>query len=187
MLHRHCIKGASHSRGFFGPFLLLHLSNSFLRILAVANKTIFYNNPVLMVIANFLTRAFNVLHTTPSARWQLPVLLPISLFRPCCFSTFSPSFRALCDPSYYHHYYYRYYHYYCYFKLNFFNLSVQVTLLTNRASPSTRSLLVTKRLAVSGWVVTNCIFDTYTFLFLTTKWWKNWHNSREKAEGNKQW
>ena len=37
----------------FVSFLLLQLSNSFLRILAVPNKAVFCNSPVLIVTPNF--------------------------------------------------------------------------------------------------------------------------------------
>ena len=73
----------------FVSFLLLQLSNSFLRILAVPNKAVFCNSPVLIVTASFSSHASNLLLTTPSAptttgttsRCLIPHSLPISLLR----------------------------------------------------------------------------------------------------------
>ena len=84
----------------FVSFLLLQLSNSFLRILAVPNKAVFCNSPVLIVTPSFSSHASNLLLTTPSAptttgttsRCLIPHSLPISLLRSWYFSIFSPSF-----------------------------------------------------------------------------------------------
>ena len=51
----------------FVSFLLLQNSNSFLRILAVPNKAVFCNSPVLMVTPSFSSHASNLLLTTPIA------------------------------------------------------------------------------------------------------------------------
>ena len=72
----------------FVSFLLPQLSNSFLRILAVPNKAIFCNSPILMVTRSFSSHASNLLLTTPSAptdtgttsRSLIPHSLLISLF-----------------------------------------------------------------------------------------------------------
>ena len=69
----------------FVSFLLLQLSNSFLRILAVPNKAVFCNSPVLIVTPSFSSHASNFLLTTPSAptttgttsRCLIPHSLPI--------------------------------------------------------------------------------------------------------------
>ena len=81
-------------------FLLLQLSNSFLRILAVPNNAVFCNNSVLIVTARFSSHASNLLLTTLSAltttgttsRCLIPHSLPISLLRSCYLLIFSPSF-----------------------------------------------------------------------------------------------
>ena len=44
----------------FVSFLLLQLSNSFLRILAVPNKAVFFNSPVLIVTPSFSSHASNI-------------------------------------------------------------------------------------------------------------------------------
>ena len=51
----------------FVSFLLLQLSNSFLRILAVPNKAVFCNSPILIITASFSSHASNLLLTTRSA------------------------------------------------------------------------------------------------------------------------
>ena len=51
----------------FVSFLLLQLSNSFLRILVVPKKAVFCNNLVLIVTPSFSSHASNLLFTTPSA------------------------------------------------------------------------------------------------------------------------
>ena len=51
----------------FVSFLLLQLSNSFHRILAVPNRAVFCNSPVLIVTPSFSSHASNLLLTTPSA------------------------------------------------------------------------------------------------------------------------
>ena len=67
MLCRHnYTKGASHSQWSFVSFLLLQLSNSFLRIVAVPNKAVFCNSPILIVTPSFSSHASNLLLTTPS-------------------------------------------------------------------------------------------------------------------------
>ena len=84
----------------FVSFLLLQLSNSFLRILAVPNKAVFCNTSVLIVTPSFSSHASNLFLTTPSAptttgttsRCLIPHSLPISLSRCWYFSIFSPSF-----------------------------------------------------------------------------------------------
>ena len=72
----------------FVSFLLLQLSNSFLRILAVPNKAVFCNSPILMVTPSFSSHASHILPTTPSAptstgttsRSVVPHTVLISLF-----------------------------------------------------------------------------------------------------------
>ena len=84
----------------FVSFLLLQLSNTFLRILAVPNKALFCNSLILIVTPSFSSHASNLLLTTPSAptttgttsRCLIPHSLPISLIRSWYFSIFSPSF-----------------------------------------------------------------------------------------------
>ena len=84
----------------FVSFLLLQVSYSFLRILAVPNKAVFCNNPVLIVTPSFSSYVSYLLLTTPSAptttgttsRCLIPHSLPISLLRSWYFSIFSPSF-----------------------------------------------------------------------------------------------
>ena len=44
-------------------FLLLQLSNSFIRILAVPNNAVFCNSPVLIVTTSFSSHASNLLLT----------------------------------------------------------------------------------------------------------------------------
>ena len=69
-----------------GP-LCHFFSFSFLRILAVPNKAVFCNSPVLIVTPSFSSYASNLLLTTPSAptttgttsRCLIPHSLPISL------------------------------------------------------------------------------------------------------------
>ena len=84
----------------FASFLLLQLSNCFLRILAVPNKAVFCNSPVLIVTPSFSSHVSNLLLTTPNAptttgttsRCLIPHSLPISLLMSWYFSIFSPSF-----------------------------------------------------------------------------------------------
>ena len=71
----------------FASFLLLQLSNSFLRILAMPNKAVFCNNSILMVILSFSSHASNLLLTSLSApttsttsRCLIPHSFPISFF-----------------------------------------------------------------------------------------------------------
>ena len=106
----------------FVSFLLLQLSNSFLRILAVPNKAVFCNSPVLIVTPSFSSQASNLLLTTPSAptttgttsRCLIPHSLPISLLRSWYFSIFSLFSLFLfhssssSSSSYYYYYYYYY-------------------------------------------------------------------------------
>ena len=65
----------------FESFLLLQLSSSFLRILAVPNKVVFCNSPVLIVTPSFSSHASNRLLATPrtTSRCLIPHSLPISL------------------------------------------------------------------------------------------------------------
>ena len=87
-------------RSFVSFPSLLQLSNSFLRILAVPNKAVFCNSPVLIVTPSFSSHASYLLLTTPSAptttgttsRCLIPHSLPISLLKSRYFSIFSPSF-----------------------------------------------------------------------------------------------
>ena len=87
-------------------FLLLQLSNSFLRILAAPNKAVFCNSPVLIVTPSFSSHASNLLLTTPSAptttgttsRCLVSHSLPISLLRSWYFSSFHLPFHTLCGP-----------------------------------------------------------------------------------------
>ena len=51
----------------FVSFLLLQLSNSFLRILALPNKAVFCHSHVLIVTPSFSSHASSLLLTTPSA------------------------------------------------------------------------------------------------------------------------
>ena len=82
-------RAIANGRRSFVSFLLLQLSNSFFRILAVPNKAVFCNSPVLMVIPSLSSHASNLLLITPSARTTtgttsrclIPHNLPISLFR----------------------------------------------------------------------------------------------------------
>ena len=60
-------RAIANGQRFFVSFLLLQLSNSFLRILAVPNKAVFCNSPVLIVTPSFSSHASNLLLTTPSA------------------------------------------------------------------------------------------------------------------------
>ena len=86
----------------FVSFLLLQLSNSFLRILAVPNKAVFCKSPVLIVTPSFSSHASNLLLTTPSAptttgttsRCLIPHRLPIS---PLIFSSVvaSPNWHSI--------------------------------------------------------------------------------------------
>ena len=83
----------------FVSFLLLQLSNSFLKILSVPNKAVFCNSPVLIVTPSFSSHASYLLLTTSSAptttgttsRCLIPHSLPISLLRSWYFSIFSYS------------------------------------------------------------------------------------------------
>lgn len=83
----------------FVSFLLLQLSNSFLRILAVPNKAVFCNSPILLVTPSFSSHASNLLLTTASAptttgttsRCLIPHSLPIS-------QSFHLPFLTLCGP-----------------------------------------------------------------------------------------
>ena len=60
-------RAIANSQRSFVSFLFLQLSNSFLRILAVPNKAVFSNSPVLMVTCSFSSHASNLLLTSPSA------------------------------------------------------------------------------------------------------------------------
>ena len=83
-------------------FLLLQLSNSFLRILAVPNKAVFSNSPVLIVTPSFSSHASYLLLTTPSAPTTtgttssclIPHSLPISDIS----QSFHLPFHTLCGP-----------------------------------------------------------------------------------------
>ena len=72
-------RAIANSQRSFVSFLLLQLSNSFLRILAVPNKAVFSNSPVLMVTCSFSSHASNLLLTTPSAPTTSRCLIPYSL------------------------------------------------------------------------------------------------------------
>ena len=83
-----------------GSFLLLCLSNTFLRILAVPNNAVFCSNPALMVIPSLSSHVSNLLLTAPRAPTTtgttscclIPHSFPFSLFKSWYFSIFSPSF-----------------------------------------------------------------------------------------------
>ena len=95
--HRKAITNGQRS---YVSYLLLQLSNSFLRILAMPNKAVFCNKPVLMVTPSFWSHASNLLLTTRSAptttvttsRCLILHSLPISLFRSWYFSIYSLPF-----------------------------------------------------------------------------------------------
>ena len=101
MLSRHYTKGASHIQWprSFGSFLLLHLSNTFLKVLAAPNKALFCRNPVLMVIPSLSSHVSNLLFTAPSVPTTTCItscclipIVPIALFKSWYLSFFSPSF-----------------------------------------------------------------------------------------------
>ena len=79
---------------------LLHISNTFLNILAVPNKAVFCITPTLSGIPNFSIHLSNPLVTLPRAPITTGTTstilsfhnLPISLFKSWYFSTFSLSF-----------------------------------------------------------------------------------------------
>ena len=56
-------RAIANGQRFFVSFLLLQLSNSFLRILAVPHKAAFCNSPVLIVTPSFSSHASNLLLT----------------------------------------------------------------------------------------------------------------------------
>ena len=81
----------------FVSFLLLHLSKSFLRILAVPNKAVFCNSPVLIVTPSLSSHASNL---------------------------FAYYYECPNDSGtyyYYYHYYYYYYYYNYYYYYSYYN------------------------------------------------------------------
>ena len=82
---------------------LLHISNTFLNILAVPNKAVFCITPTLNGIPSFPTHLSNPLVTLPRAPITTGTTstilsfhsLPLSLFKSWYFSTFSLSFSPL--------------------------------------------------------------------------------------------
>ena len=79
-----------------GPFLLLHLSNTFFRILAVPSNAVFCSNPVLMVIPSLSSHVSNLLLTAQRA----PIIIIIIIIS-----------IIIVINYYYYYYYYYYYHF----------------------------------------------------------------------------
>ena len=81
---------------------LLHISNTFLNILAVHNKAVFCTTPTLNVVPSFSIHLSNSLLTLPRAPITTGTTstflrfhnLPISLFKSWYFSTLSLSFSS---------------------------------------------------------------------------------------------
>ena len=109
-----------------GSFLRLHLSSTFLRILAVPNNAVLCSNLVLMVMPSLSSHVSNLLltalraptttGTTSCCLTHVPIQSPSSNLG--TFQSFHPPCHTLCDPTvkqYYFYYYYYYFYYYYYY------------------------------------------------------------------------